>query len=854
MIVEPIVWYDICGALIRYTNKTGSMIDVLTSKEVLDILHNIDEHLDKIQLYYPNEDKVLRHISKNIGKTVKFMANPPMWFRRYLFNYLLYKIGAYKEMPIMAKDELVEFVKVFPVEALIEERGNRVYYYLVYPNDEEIEKMVELSSYEFDKLMLSILRRYLTIDYKKRSIGISNYANIILPSSQFLSALTALGMRNDNVVNNIISNITTELLKYGTVSVSNDLPKAINISVELMNIGKEIEEKVRKYNIEIEKLRMFININGETWSITTSIDGDLKSKDTNDIFDISLSSDDIFKIYKSKCKTEMCSTPNLPLKLDNMDDFYENLPTYMKIIGETLDFIVKGIVSYHETGTKYGYSLQSISKLKKTDKYATINIIFSLYDTENKTNHPYSEYTIEIHGEPYVIKYLRMKLPTVLNSNEKITEVKRYYVKINGYVNFDDGLQFSPVFERIESLVSIINSFANEVIKSQSTTERPIEAYVALLLASELGGVSINTITNESETSIYNLIADHFGIKRDNDMKIYNSLLIPLFKQKHITIDEHLNIYINGKSFVELLVSNFPTISKQEAVNIQENIIKNIIQNCYYDIVPKDTLLVQKLADIGILNESILVKAMKMITLEPDNFTINVDGKPLWDTLSENAKNYYILNTTPSVLMDVFKDPALMKIFSDKLDMIETRILKSEDPDVISQYLAITEKYSNIIGNNVEILVSSYSGLEDGTNALLTKRKIFSTFFRPKNETNILVQVAKIGVDRHRFVIIDTSRGYGFLIEARNLDEGIRIFKAHFDYIDKSLTKAEKLCDKYNIEEIKIKKDLTSKYMYKYIEIKRENGIEVLPANINVLRLVNEYIRKKQHEYEVRFA
>jgi len=849
MIVEPIVWYDIYGALIRYTNKTGSMIDVLTSKEVLDILHNIDEHLDKIQIYSPNEDKVLRHISKNIGKTVKFMANPPMWFRRYLFNYLLYKIGAYKEMPIMAKDELVEFVKVFPVEALIEERGNRVYYYLVYPNDEEIEKMIELDTYEFDKLMFSILHRYLTIDYKKRSIGISNYANIILPSSQFLSALTALGMRNDNVVNNVISNITAELSKYGTVSVSNDLPKAINISVELGNIDKEI---MRKYNIEVEKLRMLININGETGSIATGIYGNLKSKDMNDIFDISLMSDDIFKIYKSKCKTEMCSTPNLPLKLDNIDDFYENLPTYMKMIGETIDFIAKSIVSYHETGTKYGYSSQSISELKKTDKYTSINIIFSLYDAENKTNHPYSKYTIEIHGEPYVIKYLRMKLPTVLNSNEKITEVKRDYVKINGYVNFDDAPQFSPVFERIENLVSTINSFANEVINT--ATERPIEVYIALLLASELGGVSINTITNESKTTIYNLIAEHFGIKRVNDIDIHNTLLMPILKQKYITIDEQLNIYINGKSFVELLTNNFPTITQQEAISIQDNIIRTIIERCFHDTIYKETLLVQKLADIGILNESILVKTIKMFSLKPDNFAINIDGKPLWNTLSDNVKNYYILNTAPSILMDVFKDPTLMKIFSDKLDMIETQILKSEDPDVISQYVAITKKYSNMIGNNVEIVVSSYSGLEDGINALLIKGKLPRTFFRPKYDTNILVQVAKIGVDRHRFIIIDTRQKYGFLIEARNLDDGVHIFKTHFHYIDKSLTNAEKLCNKYNIEEINIKEKYAQPYVYKYIVINRKNGVEVLPANINVLRLVNEYIRKKQREYEVMSA
>jgi len=875
MKVPPMTWGAVINALKLYTDTHAqSDVEVLTSEKVVDVLHNIDEHINniletgKISKSKRSEvKKILQHLSSNIDKTVSFVNNPPDWLKKFFVQDLLYRIGVVEVEPDireLGKDKIIELVKVLPVSVVIKNENKEVVdaYYLIYPDAEELKDISNISFRELGETLRRIYSRRLVIDHESKSIKLFEDTIFFSPDG-FLTVISSLGLIDLKLIEEVVSNITSELSKYGKVTVDSELAHKSKIKAELTSLA---EEMGKKHGVEFEYLIMIIEIDNRTKSGEVRFSGKYRIDDNS--FGFLLEENELKRAHIAKCKVESCTVPEIKLKFNNLDELADNIRSYIDLARDGIDFIIRTTKLYYESAKKHGFTVSHAItnniQTKKDGKHAYSDVEFSPCQF-NVTVHGLDvKYEVSVRSKPHIIKYLKHALPSILNDNEEAKP--SFYdnlIEIIGNVKIGKDLNFDSVFERVNTLLSTIDNIIDRATAVQSEKDSmklPKEAYMALYLASKISSkhIDVKTVTGKPEVSVYTVVQS-IGRKHGIEVKHtvlrdkYDALAIliePLIKNKYITIDEHLNLYINGKPFTELLTTYFPAITRNDAIEIESSVIEEILRYCDSQRALEGKLLTQKLLELGLLNENVIRKIITSITtlLEPENFSIEVNGKHLWHQLSEETKQLYINGAYSPVLLNIFKDPSLKELFSDKINDIEKKILKDEIPSAITELVVLDKKYSHLLDPDVELIGRRSNGQEEvSQEEVLKKNSLYTPFLRPKYAKHLLVQIMRIDKDKHDFIVISTRTKDGFLIRARNVRNAVEIFEREYDRLHYILKKVNEVAImKQNIEVVtKIEVD---NYVYRYIQ-KRSNGkIEIIPINGNILDIIKSNMRKNENE------
>jgi len=864
MIIPERIWRDIINALRIYI-KTDS--DDVFSDKFVEVLHNIDKHLDNIlkQISYGDSykskiRKVLLYLSRNIDRTLNFLSNPPDEIKELVFDYLLNNIGITDEDPVTEKISEYwkkELMKYMPL--MIEKGKKKIPYRVLYPDDNELNNIPTPDKYEVASALHYILTRNIQIDLEKGLVGIRGYQSIFLPPKGLMRVLSLINMENDKIVEEAYSELVSELLKYGTVKVSDASSEKATINVELTNISREIS---MRYGVEHLSIIMTVGVN--KWKDVAVVESYISFRLNGKEVYYSL---DVHDLEKA-CKFVSCSEPvsfrngvKVPILLNKIN-------AYIDVIYKASDYLTKMLKEFYTEAQRYGFDEERYAggEVKKENEDVNIDVWLLPFGSSNPDEPPEVHYIIRVlDQEPHIIAYLENKVRNILNKNEKyeIYGSMGENIRIEGNIKITKDFDFESIFKRVNNLVSTANKLIEEAkdTYSRKDTNIPDEAYIALHMAHLLPGnhIYIGKITNmdvESVSNIVRSIMKKLGIDMEMYMKnkfvFLGDLGDILIRLKYVTIDDNLKLYINGKRLSDLLVNYFPSISKREAKNTEREIVNGIINHYITESEDSGKLPFQTLLEVGLLNNNVIRRAIKLNDhLDPENFAIEVNGKPVWEYLSDEIKTIYITRTDVRMLNKIFRKPELLKVFSDKLDLIEKTILSDGTSDDKTIHVYLNKKYSNIVGNDVEVVaMDSYGKIYEGEEVLDGHDPIF---LRPKYAKHLLIQVLDVGTKSSKFIVVDTNKKDGFVIEAKSIHEAVEIFEKQYDRLRIIFTKISELCRLNNIREIipMERKPLYPSITYKYIEKDTGKKIEILPVNEDTLKEIRNYLNRKKSNEEL---
>jgi len=869
MIVSSDLWKSTIDALRFYTNVDSN---VLFSDKVIEVLHNIDKHLDGLlnQPSVKNSQKarvkkLLLHLSENIDKTLNFIENPPKEIKMFLFNYLLYQLGINQEEPKLDEYLVKEIMKVYPLRV---RAGKKKEYYMVYPDENELAKLHNPEVVDLEFVLRKILLHNIQIDFEKRSVGIRGYDSLILPPKGFIRALMISGIQNDKILEEVYSDIVSELSKYGVVSVRDESPVTGKIKVELDGIGRELS---RKYGVEHVSFVMEVEINKEYDSayigyyVKLNLNG-------NEIY-YQPDSYWLEGLYSRICREEACTTPISFTKNEDISSLPTKISAYINIGYKVADYLVKTIKTYYDLTQKHGFrfSINSYGGIykpitaEKNGRYGNAMIELHPFGTVSNLNGvPELYYSVTVSSKPHIISYLRRKIRDTLDKDEK-------YVVYNGgesirifkTTELNEEIDLDSAFKRTNTLLSIIDEIINEAHTnySKENMNLPDEVYIALYLVLRVSKrrIRIEKITNANpsliEEAVGSIVEKH-KINVDKSTNGYDdvgSIVDPLIREKYITIDEDLKVYINGKRLSDLLVENFPSIDRREAREAEKGIIDRLVGYYKYISEYKGKLFTQILLERGLLIDSLIRKAIEAgKIIEPENFTIEVNGKPLWHYLSEETKLLYITKAELSLLNIIFNNPELKEAFSDKLDVIEKLIISGWDPSEKTKHVFINSKYSNIIGSDVDLVGVDYTGKISSQEEVLQRYNYDTAFLRPEYAKHLLVQVLDVGKEFHKFIVVNSNTKTGFVIKARNLKEAVEVFEKQYDRLEIMFTQVREMCRTKMLYDINPREvHITgTPFTYKCVEKRTEDSKEILPVDENTVKDVKRHIYRKEENEE----
>ena len=212
-----------------------------------------------------------------------------------------------------------------------------------------------------------------------------------------------------------------------------------------------------------------------------------------------------------------------------------------------------------------------------------------------------------------------------------------------------------------------------------------------------------------------------------------------------------------------------------------EEIIADLVASGYIRILDSDIevfgrSLAELLRGLG-YSDSELQRIMErtrkgiirsLATLEPSDLAKPVNGKPLWETLPEQAKKAYIEYMSPDKLISILLSSELMAVFSNDMNKVIERAL--EKGDLVVKTLVAYRFKPEIFGTRQRVDITSVGGAW----AL--------------NAGAFLVHVYRVGDGYVDYIVYRKDKMIGILYRGRSLSEALA--KALRTY-DKAVEKAQ---------------------------------------------------------------
>jgi len=821
------VWMRVVDGLVSYVNEIDNsgkrrlsenddVWKILFDERTLSVLRDIDNHIDGIvekirdNKYRDSARKVLLYIAENIDKSLRFLDNPPEWFKRWSFDEMLSEFADNWRLVMFnpSSVELMELIKhvPMPVEAVIRNKSH--YGVLLYPSDRELSR-IEISRMETYKLMHDfVIPRYVMIT-PDGSASIYGY-EIYLPRYGLFKLLSR-SMGVDDAFEVVYRDIVDRLREYGKVVVFKSYSIGdVEVDIDLDNsvVGTASKYNVKAY-VEFVDLK-----NYEGVISFTARYGDRVIKFSNQF------------VYKYKCIVEGCSVPldDNVLKFTSVDELFRKLSDGIRIVSESLDFIERIDSKFSSLAEKYGmdynreFDDETISFKAELNNEKSPAIVI----VELGKDYSVAGYGIEFHVSPLSIsESLRLveDIRKLLKGSEEIEYrhveniiLVGYKGKVNGRIDVEEF--FRRLFELLDGVKSLYDVYV-EKSEEQSKSEEEVKVYLSrefhvasYILRETLGhrALHLYEAMNHSipklESRIkrtLNLLAKKYNISYDDSNSVFSynfycTLISRLIENGYIKITPDLKLYINGKRFSEIVAKYIEDISEEDERNMAVSVLIDYIY--YLRHLSKESRepdIVSKLVEMNLVTPETI---SLLVNLDPSTFNVRdlakeVNGKRLWDYLSDEAKNRYFYSLSTYALRAIYLDKDLRTVFSDSIEYIERLIFTYDNSS--SKTRAVVEYHRDLVGlpDNVEIINDEKNGFY----GVSIGNRIVQIHMLGKYRTD--------GKDDNIFIIYDKDSKIGIMIEAKTVNEALEKYETKHLRVTRILNTLldmkDRLYRKYNI-------------------------------------------------------
>jgi len=837
--VDEIVWGHVLSALSRYTKvqpptsySVKEYMDFLLNEKVFNVLQNIDKHIEKILKHvsyenYRNDVKeVLLFLSRNIDKTREFIESPREDVKEILRGYVL-------RTKVLTTDEYFKYiVKYVPLFGEYRTDNSYLGYGVVmYPDEKELNSIEYDSAkgyYSVDDALNYILKRHVSIDVKNRILRIAGTEYMIpLDGLIYISNNLELSDKERNeIFKEFVNTVKPALARFGSVSDGDS-----TIWVDLSSIA---EEAYRKYNLEITRFEAkidFPNKDDKKFGVTLN----LRIKITNELF--GFSSVDLPLFSKSICKIKNCEHPiddytffkttsisRIPYIIENGA---ESMIEAARIIKEMVEPLVIA-------AKKYGYDLeydimQGQVIVKKPDLK---NNIYSYVGIEFKRDGVYvfldvEVLTGELHDKATLLSH-RLETDFHDFSFYKYEGV----VQLRKSFKYSDNINYDEILRMAEDTYSKVKDVLKDLKKSYSYEEEdyPPELHVALYITKEtptyLETTPFYVIARSiiSDTKKYHEVIGSILNEKDINKLPSNEVIYRLVEKEYVKLGEDMKVYINNIRYTDLVKKYSKLLTQEEVDLMEKEVASHIFFSIYYMADKLGKSLVEILAKLNLIDEKIIRPFIKWFSIE--EMATKINGTPLWNHLSRETKKQYLDSITDiRYIATIYFDEDLRKVFSDSIDYIESKLLNSKDPNIVTEI--VTKMYPDKI--------------EVPENAkIISKDDLYIIELEPYG-----VQVLEIGNNKNKFIVYDEFN-QGFIIEARTVKEAIDEFSSNYTRLKNIANIMRNIIDKQERFELR-SSTLPFGIVYHYVYDTKTNSI--LPINEKTLKMIkNEIERRKTEE------
>jgi len=425
---------------------------------VLDVLHNIDKHLDGILNYIKNEDdrenvkNVLLYLSKNIDLTAGLFNNPPDEFKRFLETYVL------NTGDLSTRDYYRYVAKYIPVYGVsfspVEE-----YNVILYPTEDELNSL-QIIKNALDDILEFLVEKFVKIDVARGIVEIID-KKYVVPLDGLVDIASRISMPDDlkrEIFTEMVNVLKPELSKFGTVETH-----GFTLVLKLDNVVKKVK---KEYRMEIEDFRLIIPFGKRFGKFF--IDGELDVKVGNGKIHVDL--DDIPVYSSTLCRVEKCRYLNSDLSSSTASQLSDIPQAVENKILTSLEFtsilyrIVKPLI---ETGRKHGFEFPSPSNMReievkkpskdgKTESIVELNL--TIYDRPVILGKVFAFYTSELRDDGYIL-YYRLKNDlsgySVLKFEDTVVVERKF--------EYIPDMNFKTVFEEVEKTHKLVNNLYHKI-------------------------------------------------------------------------------------------------------------------------------------------------------------------------------------------------------------------------------------------------------------------------------------------------------------------------------------------------------------------------------------------------------
>jgi len=824
------MWYKVRTALQEYLNETfdttkPEILDAILNDKVLDVLHNIDKHIDGIaektyKSYRSSVKKILRYIAENIDKTVELVNNPPDWAKKEIVNYFVYRIIGFYPDHTIDYLKLKDFMKYLPIITHVTYNNESDRYAVIYPSDEELNNIV--LEYEtlrdIEDAIEYVISRKLEIDIRNRKIKLYDF-EATLPISGIIHIADKLKLQSDNLYFEEIKRYLSESLRGAEI-------KAVNENVITLDLKPMIEEIRNKYKIDIEELYADVNIGYFRPSGSVEFHGVVKIDGKSYKFRVKG-----IDVGKFEYTFNLRSSVERVFNFTDIFKLHTIFGNYVEKLAEFLKLVEQQYNLFKSSAVKHGFTVyipnDNLTQIKayKRGKYTETEIIYPVSFADDPILYNSNidiEYEVKVELgkklDPYQVSIISKKIG-------KTVERTKTGIVVRQYIGLHKDIDYDKMFNEINSLIPMVEKLYENELKGMKRVLPIEEAYIALFLASQrfpnLVHYNKYTITSKIRE-----IAKKHNIQTDVHISVlYSRIGVNLYEKGYISIDNNLNLYINGKRFRDL-ISPFVT---EDIESIERRLVLDILE-VYVGVneLTNGKSLIESLYEKGITSDDAIFHIIYDLSekLDPDSLAKPYNGKPVWSYLTEKSKKTYIDMTDIRNLIKIYTSPELREVFSDYIDKIEERLLLLGIPSIATR-IAV-EKYRDKLNipKDAEIVnQGEFYGIKIG---------------------NYTVQVFRISNNEPMFVVYNQNKE-GILMSAKTLDEAVETYITKYERIRKILKTIEELSKSVKLHKLGIRLVKESIEGYTYYYIKKYS--ETLPINEDTLaEIKNTILRSKEYE------
>jgi len=848
MLIHGYIWGNMLSGLANYTKipkpeltRVDSYVEFLLNQEVLNVLHNIDLHLDNIlnyvdPAYHKDVREALIHLSKNIDKTVKLFNKLPEDVR------LLLEADILNIRELTYGDILEYIVKYVPLYGEYEDiKTGTIYNVALYPAKSEMDS-VEPRGSDIVINILNVLdlliRRFVKFDVKERIVWI-NDVRYNVPLTGFIDILRRHNLADQerkNIFIELARVLEPSLCRFGTINISKK-----GIIVKLEDIAREMREKqgvnIDKLSIRIEPIRksqMLIMVHPV---IHLKIGGKIIKINSHEAF-----TEGLGKV----CKFEKCNLiiPRYTFSTNQVSEIPELVEKEVAISIEIARITHKVLNTFASTSKKYGYKLIDYSymhltfekSIKGDNVKRTITLLFP------EQNIPTISYRVEINtahlrdGGALLYRRLETELKDCDISRYEgtiIIEKEMYYVP---NINLDDLFNtFEEIYYKAKDIED--KTYSNK----PNIMEYPPEVLAVIHLINIFGvPISLGMTTGEV---LYNVVGK---INLDELRKIPSPIPIPYdqiiwdsvkyktlyeaLKSGYLRLGEGETVFINNRRLLDVVSRYVKSLAPSEIREIERHIAKHIFNSIKNISEKQKRSVTEVLVELNLADEKIILPYIEYF--KPEDFIVKIDGIPFLYKLSKEAQIKYInslLEEPLYYLIEIYSNDVFRNLFSDYIDVIERNILSRGEPNIATRI--VSTKYRDKIG------------LPDNVRVIVNENFCIIPFDR------YMVQVLEIGGNTNKFIIYDKEQK-GFIIEGKTLTDAIKRYVSKQYKLKQLYEEIRELIDKqerYDLREYNPGSDYTYYFVF---DTKTKS---VLPIDEKTLKLIRDEIIRlkfKKPEYD----